>query len=487
MSIDSSIQTIEPEKRFKLFLDLSFSGIGRASVVGKDGTYCLGEYKPDGENPVKFNKTYFAGGRILKSFVLNDNRNYKELINDTTAYEIFKHLTQDISTLIQNREQNLDKTFTKYLKPEDYLFAKKLIDEDISKSKGEFQVIFITDLIELVNLDQISIGRGKIRKIDDNYMSQWPENIPSKLRKSLLGIGDAEDTKHKFLDQHKNHVAIEICVQGYHYNDEKSAVVDLAIHDIKLIFSFLLMCRRFLSSVSKDAVSINTKETNTNLFWQYSEPTGFQDYYLAKKDDFASLKNIDFYEKIRFASEVVVITKEVFEQIEQRSCLAQFNKLVLENSELSNKIRLAFDWFLKASLERDLTDEAIALFISLESLLARNNSQNTETISGNLAIMLNTDSEERYKYKQDFKNRIYPLRNKIMHEGKLVSFDKNYDELTELRSLVAWALYGILYRLDEIKLCGTHGNAIFEYFDRLKLKNPWDVVNKHLNKQEQDG
>jgi hypothetical protein len=472
MGIDKAIQTIEPEKRFKLFLDMSLMGIGCANVIGKDGTYCLGEYKPDEENPIKFNKTYFAGGRILKSFVLDDNRNHKERINDATAYEIFKHLTQDISALIRNREEKLEKTFDEYLKIEDYTLAKKIVDEDVSKSEGEFLVIFITDLIELVNLNQISIGRGTIRKIDDDYMRQWPEAIPSKLRKSLLGFGLADDTKNKFLEQHKNHVAIEIYVQGYHYNDEKSAVVDLAIRDVKLIFSFLLMCRRFLSTVSKDAISINTKETKINLLWEYSEPVGFQEYYLTKKNDFAHLKIIDFQEKIRFASEVIVITKEVFEQIEQRSCLAQFNKLVLESTDLSNKIRLAFDWFLKSSLEKELTDEAIALFISLESLLASGNAQNTENLGGNVAIMLNNDSEKRYEYKQDFKRRIYPLRNKIMHNGELVTFDKNHDELVELRNLVAWALYGILYRLDEIKGCGTHGNAIFEYFDRLKLKNP---------------
>jgi hypothetical protein len=487
MSIDKSIQTIEPEKRFKLFLDLSFLSIGRANVIGKDGTYCLGEYQSDEQNPVKFNKNYFAGGGFLKSFVLNDNRNYKEQINDATAYEIFKHITKDVAILIQNREAGLDKTFEKYLKPEDYTLAKKLIDDDITKSKGEFRVVFITDLIELVNLDQILIGRGRIRKIDNNYMSQWPETIPTKSQKSLLGFGLTDDTKDKFLEQHKNHVAIEIDVHGYHYCDEKSAVIVSAIRDIKLIFSFLLMCRRFLSSVSEDAISINTKETKTNLFWAYSEPVGFQEYYLTKQNDIAYLKIIDFTEKIRFASEVVVITKEVSEQIEKRCCIAQFNKLVLENTELSNKIRLGFDWFLKASLEKDMTDEAIALFISLESLLASGSSQNTETLGANLAIMLNSDSEKRFKYKEDFKKKTYPLRNKIMHHGELVSFDKNHDELVELRSLVAWALYGILYRLDEIKVCGTHGNVIFEYFDRLKLKNPWDVVTKHLNKQKQEG
>lgn len=485
MNIDASIQKIEPEKRFKLFLDLSFLGIGCADVIGKDGTYCLGEIQPDEQNPIKFNKTYFAGGGFLKSFVLNDSRNYKERINDATAYEIFKHITRHIAALIQNREKELNKTFDKYLKPEDYELAKKLIDGDIAESEGDFRVIFITDLIELVDLNQIIIGRGKIRKIGDDYMSQWPDTIPTKSRKSLLGFGMLDDTKNKFLEQHKNHVAIEIDVQGYHYCDEKSVVMDLAIRDIKLIFSFLLMCRRFLSTTSEDAISINTKETKTNLFWTNTEPIGFQEYYLTKQKDPTYLKSIDFFEKMRFASEVVVITKEVFEKIQKRSCLAQFNKLVLESTELSNKIRLAFDWFIKSSLEKDLTDEAIALFISLESLLASGNTQNTETLGGNLAIMLNSDSEKRYKYKQDFKKRIYPLRNKIMHNGELVSFDKNHDELVELRNLIAWALYGILYRLDEIEVCGTHGNAIFEYFDRLKLKNPWDVVTKHLNKQKQ--
>lgn len=485
MDIEKSIRTIEPEKRFKLFIDISFLSIGCANTIGKDGTHCLGEYKPDEQNPIKFNKTYFAGGGFLKSLVLNDNKIYKERINDLTAYEIFKHLTQCISTVIQNRENELDKTFDKFLRPEDYGLAKKLIDDDITKSKGTFKVIFITDLIELANIDQIYIGRGKIKKIDDNYLSQWPETIPSKLRKSLLGFGLPDDSKNKFLEQHKNHVAIEIDVQGFHFDDEKSAVIDSAIREIKLIFSFLLMCRRFLASVSEDAISINTKETKTNLFWEYSEPVGFQEYYLTKKDDSTYLKIIDFYEKIRFASEVVVITKEVFEQIEKRCCLANFNIIVTESTELANRIRLAFDWFLKSSLEKDLTDEAIALFISLESLLASGSSYNTETLGANLAIMLNSDSEKRFKYKEDFKKRIYPLRNKIMHHGALVSFDKNYDELVELRGLIAWALYGIIYRLEEIKACGTHGNSIFEYFDKLKLKNPWDVISKHLHKPKE--
>ena len=88
----------------------------------------------------------------------------------------------------------------------------------------------------------------------------------------------------------------------------------------------------------------------------------------------------------------------------------------------------------------------------------------------NIAIMLTSDPDDRYNYKKNFKDKVYPLRNKIMHNGQIFSWDKDYANLSELRTYVVWSTLGILDRLEKITKYGNGSKAMREYFEREKLK-----------------
>ena len=131
------------------------------------------------------------------------------------------------------------------------------------------------------------------------------------------------------------------------------------------------------------------------------------------------------------------------------------------------------DWFLKANLEKDLTDEAISLFISLETLLSTGPdplSSQTDDLAENVVILAHSGEDIRYKAKKYFKKEIYGLRNQIMHRGYSINFDKDLKKVSRLGIYVIYSIREILGRINEIIKYGKDLNALKEYFERKKLK-----------------
>lgn len=463
-------------KSLGILLRNTLKQVGPANKLSgpDDEKYTLdSDQKSNDPNAIKFNKQYFMGGLLLKYLVFDKIPACKNRINDSTAYEVFQGVVKVVYLHIKKQHEKLDKTLNEYLNGEVLAYAVGYIGEQIRNIKGKYKVILITDLIELTDIKKMEIGKCLIIKIDEDYLKQYPDNLPTRRKGAsfLLGLLGPL-TKDKLLEEHKNHVAIEIDMFGYHFGDEKSCVFDSAIKEIRLAFSYLFMCKMFLENVNKDQYTINTKDLKASLYFGLSDPTGVQEYYIAKNKNYKSLERIEtVYEKILLSHKIITISNEDMKHMSKRCNLEQFNKIIIADHKTANKIKRAFDWFLKGVLEKDSTNSAIATFISLESLLATGSGQNTDEMGENIAIMLTHDGDERFKYKNNFKYKIYPLRNKIMHHGEMVIGNKYISELRDLQIYTVWSLRGILSRMNEIQKYGTKINSIREYFERSKLKS----------------
>ena len=150
--------------------------------------------------------------------------------------------------------------------------------------------------------------------------------------------------------------------------------------------------------------------------------------------------------------------------------------MIIQNGEfgtIGNKIKRSLDWVYKEMLEKDETDKAIALFISLETLISYGHDPLiglTDEYAENIAIMTHSTAEERFKEKKLFKRKVYKLRNKIMHNGYKVIWEKDWKDIKRLKIYVAWTLRWYLENIDKLMLIGNNVDAVKEYFEREKLK-----------------
>lgn len=201
---------------------------------------------------------------------------------------------------------------------------------------------------------------------------------------------------------------------------------------------------------------------------------GLQKYYISSMKN--HIKGIDTrWTDIKLPEKTFVIDTNLLRVLERQCCFEKFNKISLDDNfgEIRKKIRLALNWFLKALLEKDITDEAIALFISLEALMATTAdplTSHTDELAENMAIITYHGVDARYKAKKNFRETIYPMRNKIMHHGHLADQDKDWETIGDLRLDVVWAIRWIIEKSDTIMKFGNKAKAIREYFEREKLK-----------------
>jgi len=463
----------EAYKMLKILIDLFSAKIGQKESlsVSEDKQY-------DFQDDLKYTDFYFNGGFLLRDLVLGKIKNCKNETNEDFSQELFNNIMNEVYNKIKKRGISIEKTLNNYLIEEDYDFAAERLEESLRKSKKNFKVILVSDLIELNDIDSCQIGNVVIKKINKEYVTSLPNNIEGVKGESLLGsLGPKSFNRESFLEKHKEHVGLEIGVQGYHFNDELSPVFDSAIKEIRLVFAYLFLCRNFSTEVEKKfEFKIETKEIKRDGFLSRSIMTGLQEYYLFDSDYSDFLKKFDSrWREIILSNKIFVLSNETLDKLKKQCYLDQFNKLSESSDigEIKNKICRSLDWFLKATLEENGTDEVISLFISLETLLSTSQdplTSHTDDMAENIAIMLTDDPDERYKYKRAFKDKVYPLRNKIMHNGQTLSWDRDYLNLKELRIYIVWSTLGVLNRIEKIVKYGNGSKAMREYFEREKLK-----------------
>lgn len=465
----------EAYKRLKVVIQTCFGDIGL-----KEHLSASEDKQYDFQDNLKRTDFYFLGGLLLRESVLSTIKNCKDKTNAAFVEKVFDKIMKDVYGKIKDRKIIFEKTLNNYLIEEDFDFAAERLEEILRNPRKKFKVILISELIELSDIEACQIGNVTIRKINKDYTDTLPIEIESQkdLGVTLLGsFGEKIISRDKFLEEHKEHVALEINTVGYHFDDELSPVFDSAVQEIRLVFAYLFLSRHFSSNVEKEfKFKIETKEIKRGGYFLQSELTGLQEYYLFDKDNTDFLKKFDTtWEKIILSDTVFVLSKDMIDNLKKQCHLDEFNKMNQRSDigEIKNKINMALDWFLKATLEKDDTDEVISLFISLESLLSMSEdylTSHTDDMAENIAIMLTTNPDDRYNYKKTFKTNVYSLRNMIMHHGRKFSWDKNYSSLRELRIYVVWSTLGILSRIEKITKYGNGSKAMREYFEREKLK-----------------
>lgn len=461
-------------KHFESLIKGFFKLIGPKSKISSKG---LMFYKF--EDDLYFNEYYFNGGFILKQFFLDDISKYQKGVNISTSYELFTYICKIMYNKIKSRVDVIDDTLDVYLEKEDIDYGFSEIFKKLDESNRTYKVYLLSNLVSLRNINSVEIGKVTVKILNEQITKELPQNIEKQFT-SVISEALAESeylSPEQFLQEFKGRVILEISVEGYHLNNEISKVFEDALREYKSVFSYLYVCKIFLENVESDKYIFNTEDIET---FQYGIHSKFpQIYYMCDKNqpDFLKIINTKFQEtelpKILFR-----IDKNLSEKFKERCGLDNFNKIYQNrkyDKDIGNKIKRSMDWFYKGMIEEDKTDEAIALFISLETLMSTGPeylASHTDDLAENIAIITKNSVDDRYELKKYFKKDIYKLRNKIMHNGKEINLDDDLHKINNLRNYVVWSLMWVIKKIDVLTKNGneTKTKVLKEYFERQKLK-----------------
>lgn len=463
----------ESRKHFESLIKGFFKLIGPKSKISSKG---LMFYKF--EDDLYFNEYYFTGGYIIKQLFLDDISKYQLGVNFSTSYELFTYICKIIYNKIKSRVDVIDDTLDVYLKEGDIDYGFSEIYKKLDESNKIYKVYLLSNLVSLRDINSVEIGKVTVKHLNEEVIKDLPQNIekgfPSALSKVLA------ESKYlspvQFLQGFKGRVILEISVEGYHLNNETSKVFEEAFDEYKRVFSYLSVCKNFLGNVKSDRYDIETEDIRILDYGIHNEVP--QIFYIYDKNQPKYLKIINTqFQEIKLPKILFIINKDSLEKIKERCCLDNFNKIFQNRKkydEISEKIKRSMDWFYKGIIEEDRTNEAIALFISLEILMSArpdNLSSFSDDLAENLAIITKYGVEDRYKAKKDFKNNIYQLRNEIMHRGKKISTKEDFSNLETLRTCIVWSLRWIIENVEILKKDGKYKTeALKEYFEKQKLK-----------------
>jgi hypothetical protein len=403
----------------------------------------------------------------------------KGKVNHKTSQAVFDQACHRVYEKIKARE-SITQTLEKHLIEEDVQSAFDTFVTLLKSSDQVYSFCLLTNLITFRGLEHLYIGEVQLRPIESAIVD-WPESCGGKLvgaslLGSLLGASGKYPDKETLLKNNKDAVVLETRVSGCHFQDEPSLAFHVAVSAFKRVFAYLAVARFSLSEVASEKYEFETTEIPRNGGYTFGNPVPRQQYYALKVAD------QDFIRAINTEPKTILLTPRMFmldpaavEQLRDRCSLDNFNNLFTDekrSGEIKDKVSRCFDWYLKADLETDLTDEMLSLFISLESLLSPGGGDPTmshsDYIAENVAILVQSTVDERYQWKKTFKKR-YQIRNKITHHGSILSADY-WLELRNLRVDVVWSLMGVLSRLSAICRYGTGAAALKEYFEREKMK-----------------
>jgi len=426
------------------------------------------------------NKNFSSGALLLKQYILDNIRKHKEEVNFFTSIELLEYICKSIYIKIKSRVETINDSLDIYLKSEDIDYGFTEISRKLENSFGEYTIYFISYLLSLQDIDLVNIGKVSIKRIDKKIIEELPpiiekpffSNVYSPLQLELIE-GDYLDP-NRFIQEFEGKALFEVVIKGYQVNNEKSDVFEGALREFKYILSYFSICKTFLKNVASDQYSIKTKEIKKDS--KYGLKNNYQIYYLKDNKDPKILKELHILSNyITLPEFAFIIDKASLEKIEKRCCLNNFN-MIIQNGEfgtIGNKIKRSLDWVYKEMLEKDETDKAIALFISLETLISYGHDPLiglTDEYAENIAIMTHNNVEDRFNEKKYFKKKVYQLRNDIMHNGYEVLWDKDWDKIERLKIYVAWALRWFIKNIDTLMKIGNNTNAVKEYFEREKLK-----------------
>ncbi|MFC1477841.1 hypothetical protein ACFL57_00075 [Candidatus Margulisiibacteriota bacterium] len=386
--------------------------------------------------------------------------------NEESLWIFVPSLVKSTISKIISIYPNITSNLNSYICPDIKSFLFSSINSELKKFDNSFRVIIITNLIKLEGVPEIQIGPSKIVTIDNNFLDNFPDKIPTYndnlglLRTESFSYTDK--AKAEFLKIHKDKVAIIINdINGYHFKNEKSYIYHEALKKLQLIYSFLEYCNTFTHDKSQcdnycRAAVYNNIKPHTDFYLTNNKHFDFITVVQEKKHD---INDRYFY----------TINNEILLFLNKACILESFNQLFKPSKQKADiqktnqKVLTAFEWYLKGLQSDDYTDQMLSFFISIEALLSYGRMELRNTLSENVAILMGNNVEDRYKCKKDF-NKIYDTRCRIVHEGAQLT--KNDIRLiAELKVTVAFCLRGILCRLPEI-----YKSNIKEYFEKLKLK-----------------
>ncbi len=420
---------------------------------------------------------YFSSiDRFRDIIVESANIHGAKKLNDESIDELYFIIVKKLSQVIKNRHETITDMLNKYVIAEDVILIEQEIDRILRESYREYKVVLITNLIKLEDVNKLWVSGTSLIKIGTDYFNDWPHQVDNTAALAIALLGSKAFIERESLGKkYQGMVALETLIEGHHIKNENSYVIQNAIISFRQVFSYLYICKQFLSSVSKDRYDIKTTSVGRYSIEFPGEPRieGVQVIFLEQISTTNAIDNVKrFNLPIDVSKEVFTLSSETIDILSRRCYLEEYNALSqCEKSMIKNKLSISQDWYLKSIFEDDLTDETISLFISLESLMALYADQlssNTDEMAGNIAIMLSSNPEERYKHKQTFKNNIYRLRNKIMHHGSTCT-KEDYEAILRLKNYVPWSIIGILRALENILQYGNNVDALKEYFERLKL------------------
>lgn len=417
---------------------------------------------------------YWRIGYDLNEKVLENIDKCKGKTNIFFGNAIFDRIIKEVYRQIKKRNGPIINALDSYLIKEDFDCARQTLDRLLNSSHKKHRIILMTNLIHLKDITELCIGNVEIKYINDEYIKNMPEDILSSNLFALPSFGKNKTNKDTFFKEkdRMGKTAFEVDVIGFHLNDERSYVLELAIDEFKRVFSYLLACEYRLGNIN-NPYKMTTKEINNTYFSMIKE-IGEQDYYIRMGGVLTQIEKDP--SPIFLSNKIIEIDKELIKHLNARCGLEKFNSICTNNDcgDIRNKIILSLDWYLKAKLEDNLTDNAINLSISLETLMsvgAEPLTAYTDELAENIALMMGEKTaDKRYEHKYNFKNRVYKLRCNIMHNGYTVDYKKDIQELYNLEAFYVWSLFGIISRIDAIKKIGIKTKNMKKYFELEKLK-----------------
>ena len=368
------------------------------------------------------NDNFSTGIFWLKQDILPNIRKHKNKeINYISSMILLGYVFKKIYTKIKSRVGTINDSLDIYIKSEDIDYGLTEVSNKLENSFGKHTIYFISNLLSLQDIDSVNIGKVSIKRIDEKIIKELPLYIENPDFLNVKLIKGEYFNPIRFIQEFKGKTLFEVTIEGYQIDNEKSTVFEEALREFKIVLSYFSICKIFLKNVASDTYSIVTKKIKKNNY--YSLKNNYQFYYLKNNKEPEKLKAMNVLsEYITLPEFSFTINKALLEKIEKRCCLNNFS-MILQNEKygkIGKKIKRSFGWVYKEMLEKDETDKAIALFISLETLISYGKDPLTgltDEYAENVAIMTRNTSEERFREKRFFKSKVYQLRNEIMNNG----------------------------------------------------------------------
>jgi len=456
---------------YKELIHFYFNNIGPKSKLGLDdkGVFLF-------KDNIYYNfSEYYSAVCCLKDKILDKITEDKGEINFSSTCELFDYLCKFIYQRIKSRKENINDILKVYLIDEDIVESFSEMYNKLADSSNNHKFVFITNSIFLKDFDTLSFGNITIGSVNKNNINWFPKNIEypygTLLSNAIAQLLDKPITHEEFIDKYEGNVFLEINMSGYHFNNEKSEVFQKVIFEYRQLLSYFLIFKEY----SDMYMSFRNKGKVFKTKRIASEDKVFNYAYVKLKDE-NKLKSIESeINEIGLSKEQLIINKEVFELMKKILYIDNFLNISQNKNygKLGEKFIRSLDWFLKANEEKNETNKAIALFISLESLMSTGSdpfASFTNELAENIVIVCFKGADFRLEEKNIFKNKVYKLRSSIMHHGHLIDTRRDAEKMVRLKTYIIYSIRWFLENIDKINEIGNNSKALKVYFELKKLE-----------------